>query len=275
MSRPPNPLTPSKSTRHLFGAEMQECRESQGWSQEELGLRVLMSRSHVSRIENAEAMPPPWLPGRLDELFGTTVFGKLYDVARTEQHPDKYRRQMQFEAKALRIEEYAGHMVPGLVQTKDYARALFRRSNRRATTDELARLLSARMDRQGLLRGPRPPHLSVILDEAVLRRSVGGPTVMREQLSGLLALVDHPSAMVQVLPFSAGDHALLGGSLTLYTLDNGSGAAYEESIDTGTLLESHEDVTERRLKYDEVRACALSPRLSAALIREAMEALPA
>ncbi|MFJ6212516.1 Scr1 family TA system antitoxin-like transcriptional regulator [Streptomyces sp. NPDC092296] len=268
-----NKLDGQKSARHLFGKEMRDRRLQVRWSQEVLGKKVGFTDSHISRIENAESMPPPELVEQLDQLFDTDVFTKVYGLARTEQHPDKYQRRMELEAKARRIEEYAGHVVPGLVQTREYAHELFREANRRATSDDILGLLAARMSRQDLLRIARPAHLSMILDEAVLRRPIGGPVVMRAQLAVLAQMAAGPDALVQVLPFSHGAHPLLGGSLAVFTFGDGSGAAYEESIATGTLLEAQEDVAERRLQYDEVRAHALSPRSSEALIREAMEAL--
>ncbi|MFJ6137507.1 helix-turn-helix domain-containing protein [Kitasatospora sp. NPDC092286] len=270
-----NELTPERSTRHLFGQEMRERRELAGWSQERLGQETGWTDSHISRIENAVSMPPPELPGTLDRLFSTDVFTKLYRVARTEQHPDKYRRRMELEARAVRIAEYAAHVVPGLVQTRDYARTLLREGAPTASADELAALVAARLSRQDLLRSATPPYLSMILDESVARRPIGNPAIMREQLSALLRAADSPYCALQLLPFSHGAHPLLGGSLSVFTFADGGGAAYEESISTGTLLEGREDVIKRQRSYDELRGHALSPRRSAALIREVMEALPA
>jgi hypothetical protein len=181
---------------------------------------------------------------------------------------------MELESRATLVEEYAPQIVPGLVQTEDYARSQFVVSNPKATRDRTEELVTARMSRQALLRSDPPPDLSLILDEAVLRRGFGGPAVMRAQLSRLAELAHTPTSVVQVLPFDQGGHALVGGNLTLMTLDNGARVAYEESISTGTLLEEIGIVAERQRAYDLLRACALSPCDSAAFIRSAMEALP-
>jgi transcriptional regulator with XRE-family HTH domain len=267
-------MTPDRSARHLFGSQMRRHREQAGMNLERLAEVVRYSRSHLARIEIAEYMPPPDLPARLDAAFGTAgEFEGLYGLARREVHPDRYRRRMELEARARVIEEFAP-IVPGLVQTADYARALFTVSNPRAGADEIEEKLSARLGRQDLLRADPPPYLSVILDEAALRRPIGGPDVMRAQLAVLLALTDTAHSVVQVLPFAHGEHALLGGSLTLLTLEDGSVVAYEESITTGTLLEDLESVGTRRRAYDLMRAYALSPSLTAALIRDVMEAPP-
>jgi hypothetical protein len=181
---------------------------------------------------------------------------------------------MELEARARLIEEYAGQIVPGLVQTEDYARAQFVEANPKATRDEIEELVTARMSRQALLRTDPSPEYSLILDEAVLRRGFGGPAVMRTQLVRIAELTLTPTTVMQVFPFDHGGHALLGGTLTLMTMGNGARVAYEESIATGTLLEDLGVVAERQRVYDLLRARALSPGESAAFIRSVMEALP-
>ncbi|MFD8383198.1 helix-turn-helix domain-containing protein [Streptomyces sp. NPDC059679] len=267
-------LTPERSARHLFGAELRRHRELAGMSLEQLADVVNSSRSHLSRIELAEYMIPPELPAQLDAAFGTDgIFVKLYALARHEVHPDKYRRLMELEARARAIAHYAGQLVPGLLQTKDYARALFRVSNPDATAEEIEEKVAARMGRQALLRTTPAPHLSVILDEACVRRPIGGPVVMRAQLARLAELVDTPNSVIQVLPYERGEHALMGGALDLLTLDDGTAVAYEEGITTGQLIEDKERVVRRMRSYDLLRAYALSPTQTAAFILSVMEAL--
>jgi hypothetical protein len=135
-------------------------------------------------------------------------------------------------------------------------------------------MVTVRLARQELLRSERPPFYSAILDEAAIRRPVGGPAVMRAQLARLLRLMDTSRTLLQVLPFEHGEHALMGGTLTILTMENRSAVAYEESIATGTLIEDPEAVTARERTYEQMRAYALSPRDSAALVRATMEALP-
>ncbi|PSJ27750.1 transcriptional regulator [Streptosporangium nondiastaticum] len=274
MARPPRKLTPDRSARHLFGADLRHRREAAGMTLEKLAEVVCYSRSHLARIETAEHVPPPDLPGRLDEVFGTGEhFVRLYAIARHEVHPEKFRRRMELEARAKAMDEYAGSLVPGILQTEGYARALFRVGNPEASPDEIDEKVSARMSRQLLLRGEAPPYFSVVLDEMVLRRPIGGPTVMRAQLAALAELVDTARTTVQVLPFEHGEHALVsGGTLTLMTLDDDTSVAYVESIATGLLIEDPEAVSAHRRSYDLLRAYALSPRKSAGFIRAAMEA---
>ncbi|MCQ8771765.1 DUF5753 domain-containing protein [Streptomyces telluris] len=269
----PRTLTPDRSARHLFGAKMRAYRGSM--TLERLAEIVNFSKSHLARVETAESMPPPELPGLLDTEFGTDgIFVELYQLARKEIHPDKYRRRMELESQARLIQQYTGQIVPGLVQTEEYARALFEAYNPRATQDEIAELVMARLSRQALLREDPEPDISFILDEGVIRRSFGGPKVMRAQLDRLAGLALTSTTTVQILPFSHGGHGLVGGTLTLLTLRDGTQVAYEESISTGTLLEDTTDFITRDRAYDLLSASALSPTDSAAFIRSVMEALP-
>lgn len=243
-------------------------------SLEALSEVVRISRSHLARIEVAEALPPPSLPPALDAAFGTNgFFAELYLVASKEVHPDQFQRRMSLEAQARLIEEYVPQVVSGLVQTEEYARAQFAKSNPKATHEQVEELVAARLGRQSVLEGDAPADLSLILDEAALRRSFGGPQVMRAQLAKLEELSLTPTTLIQVLPFDEGGHALLGGTLSLLTLSDGARVAYEEASTTGTLLEDIESVAVRQRAYDLLRACALSPKKSAAFIRQVMEDL--
>ncbi|MFJ6216741.1 helix-turn-helix transcriptional regulator [Streptomyces sp. NPDC092296] len=275
MARPPRQLTPDRSARHLFGAEIRRYRELANMNLDRLAEVVKYSRSHLSRIEVADSMIPPDLPSALDAAFGTDgLFGRLYGIARHEIHPDRYRRRMEMETRARSIGCYAGQVVPGLLQTEEYARDLFEVSNPEATKEEIDEMVAVRLGRQALLRGDRAPHLSVILDEASILRPVGGHDIMCAQLELLAQQVHTSSCVIQLLPFAHGSHALMGGQLDLLTLDDGTSVAYEESIATGQLLEDTVRVTARIRAYDLLRAYALSPTDTAAFIRKVMKGLP-
>jgi hypothetical protein len=272
----PKPLTPDRSARDMFGAKMREHRaRSDDMSLDALSGIVHVSKTHLSRIERAESPIPPDLPSKLDAAFGLDgLFADLYSLAKKEIHPDRFRRRMELEARALAIKEYSPQIVPGLLQTEDYARAQFIVHNPKATEQEIEDLVIGRMTRVAMLLGDPRPDYAVILDEAVLLRSYGGPAVMRDQLEKLVSLALTPTTYVQVLPFTLGGHALAGGMLSLWTLDDGSPVAYEEAITTGTLLEENTEVQDRIRAYDRLSASALSPEQSADFIRSVLEALP-
>lgn len=271
MAPRPRALTPDRSVRDLYGSEVRRLREAEGISLVRLAEIVHASKSHLARVETAERMPPQGLSEALDAAFGTDGhFVRLYKLARREAHPGRYRRYMELEERSSAIAHYSAHMVPGLLQTEAYARALL--SCQPELDDEtLEEKVAARLSRQERLKGESPPYLWAILDEAVIRRPIGGLPVMRDQLGALLPQMDTTMTKIQVLPYCHGEHALLGGSLTLLTIPDEDAVAYEEGIEAGHLYEDAPVVQKYQRFYDALRAYALSPRDSAAIIREAME----
>ncbi|UCM87856.1 helix-turn-helix domain-containing protein [Streptomyces marincola] len=271
MTFQPGRLTPSRSARHLYGADLRRHRRNADLSLAQLAGEVPCSKSQLARIETAEIMAPKGLSQDFDRLFSTDGhFTRLYDLVRREAHPDEYRRFMAFEAEAQYICEFAGHTVPGLLQTEAYARELLR-CDPELSSEQVEERVQARMSRQERLRSEQPPHFWAIFDEAVIRRPIGGWRVMREQLAALLPLVESARSKIQVLPFEHGAHAFLGGSLTLLKLRRGAEVAYEEGIAASRLYEDAEEVGKRQRIYDALRAYALSPRDTATLIKQVME----
>ena len=167
-----------------------------------------------------------------------------------------------FEAEAATISTYESLYVPGLLQTEEYARAIIRAGRSTADTDEVDRRVAARLARKALLARDVPPRLWVILDEAVVRRAVGGPEVMRAQLARLIEACAMPSIEIQMLPFAAGAHAAMGGPFTILEYRD---PALDPTLiyldnDTSTLmLEEEVQVARYRLMFDHLRAKALDP----------------
>ncbi|MFF3764484.1 Scr1 family TA system antitoxin-like transcriptional regulator [Streptomyces sp. NPDC001922] len=273
MAPRPRELTPDRSARDLFGAELRRHRERAGMSLRRLSEVLNYSKSHLARIETAESLPYDDLPAKLDVCFGTDgLFARLHAVAKKEPFPGKYRRVIEIERQATTIEQYLSATAPGLLQTADYAARLMRAVQQHAPDAEIEAQVTARLARQARLWGSRPPRCWFILDESVLRRGFGGPEVMRHQLQVLVECAEQRHLTIQVLPFSAGEHPeVLGGSLTLYTLPDRLTLAYEEGSRSGAFFENREEVAERRASYDLLRALSLSPRDSEAMIRAAME----
>ncbi|MFE4599986.1 Scr1 family TA system antitoxin-like transcriptional regulator [Kitasatospora indigofera] len=265
-------LHPERSARDLYGAEIRRHRlRADGMSLARLADVLNFSKAHLSRIETAESAPPEGLSERLDAAFGTDgLFAKLYPLARREEFPDRYRRQMELAGVAALHESYTV-TIHGLLQTPAFAEAMLRAGDPFATTDEIADRLAARLRRQQRLHGPNPPRYWFITDEVALHRPVGGPAVMREQLGTLLAAGELLHVTLQVLPYAAGEHSEMGGSLTLLTLPNRSEIAYEEGSRSGSLIDDPKAVAKRRALYDLLRAQALSPKESMAMISSALE----
>jgi transcriptional regulator with XRE-family HTH domain len=265
-------LDPAHSARDLYGTELRRQRQLADISLDRLSDIVNYSKTQLHGVETGERLPLPPLSAKLDAAFGTgSLFEGLWGIVQREQFPDRYRRFMELAALAADIHEYAGHLVPGLLQTERYARVLLRVGDPEASEEEIERKVALRLERQGRLEEAGGPYLWVVLEEAVLRRHIGGTAAMREQLAALLTAADSPRVGIQVLPFTYGEHTLIAGPLTLLHLPDRKTFAYFESRYGGHLVEESTEVKQHQRAYDLLRACALSPQDSAAMIEAAME----
>ncbi|MGW5675162.1 DUF5753 domain-containing protein [Streptomyces sp. NPDC003860] len=263
--------TPSMA--ELYGGRLRRLRQGRGWTQRELGAMIPVEHSRIAQIERATgAKPTLQLSRAFDRIFDTDrLFEELWPYVYREAYPNWSRAYMAAEASASVIRSYMAHTVHGLLQTPDYARALLRLGRTWQSAEQLEERVSARLARQVRLYGPDAPQLWVVLDESVLCRPVGGPTVMRAQLIHLLEACERPNITIQVMPFSQGAHGGLGGSLYLPTQPNGSEIAYVEGADFGWLVEDPAEVKEYSILYDRIRADALPSSMSLDMIRSVLE----
>ncbi|MFI9566376.1 helix-turn-helix domain-containing protein [Streptomyces rishiriensis] len=257
----------------LFGARVRRLRTAAGLTQAELGDRTHVVSTRITQIERASgAKPTLELARALDAVLDADdLLVQLWPYVYREAFPDWSRRFMEYSARAVAIRQYAAHVVPGLLQTEDYARAVLSLDALLDGEEQLEERVTARMGRQERLSSPGRPELWVILDEAVLRRPIGGDAVMRKQLARLLDAAAARHITVQVLPFAQGGHEAMGGSLTILTLPDGSEVAYTEGADYGQLIEETADVSRYKVIYDRLRAAALPPIMSLDMIRSTME----
>ncbi|MFJ3719877.1 Scr1 family TA system antitoxin-like transcriptional regulator [Streptomyces sp. NPDC090057] len=257
----------------LFGARVRRLRTAAGLTQAELGSRTHVVSTRITQIERASgAKPTLELARALDAaLGGDDLLVELWPYVYREAFPDWSRAFMAHSERAVSIGEYAAHVVPGLLQTEAYARAVLSVGTTLSSQEQLEERLTARLGRQERLRSADRPRLWVVLDEAVLRRPVGGRDVMREQLGRLLRTATEPHITLQVLPFDQGAHDAMGGSLTLLELPDGSEAAYTEGAHHGQLVEEPDEIRRLALTYDRLRAAALPPLMSLDMIRSVME----
>ncbi|MFE2236819.1 Scr1 family TA system antitoxin-like transcriptional regulator [Streptomyces sp. NPDC059442] len=268
----PKELDPSASLAALYGTKLRKLRGRAGLTQRQLGDRVPIAHSRIAQFELGNEVPPEDVNGRLDLILGAE--GDLVDLwghLRRTPYPDWARRYMALEPKAVKMLKYMAQAVPGLWQTENYARALLRTSRPRDSDREIDKLVSARLERQVIAQRESPPLFWCIVDEAVLRRPVGGAEVMADQLDRLLALARTPHVVLQVLPFGAGEHPVMGGSLTLLSFERGPDVAYTESSRSGELVEAQEEVAAYALAYDLLQAKALAPDESLTLVRSVVE----
>ncbi|MDX3850305.1 helix-turn-helix transcriptional regulator [Streptomyces sp. AK02-01A] len=259
--------------RTLFGHRLKRLRLAAGLTQEALGTRVRVHSTRITQIERATAtMPTLPLTQQLDEAVRADgLLVDLWPHMYRENFPDWSRAYMAAEAEAVAIWAYMGQPVHGLLQTPEYARAMLRLGRSLRTPEQLEQRVSSRLARQERLRAADAPQLWVILDEAVFLRPVGGPAVMRGQMARLLEAAKEPHITLQVLPFSHGEHAAMGGSLNILDLPDGGTVAYTEGADSGQLIDEPEEVKPYTVNYDFLRAEALPSTVSLDLIRSVME----
>ncbi|MHC0429657.1 helix-turn-helix domain-containing protein [Streptomyces sp. O3] len=268
----PKRLDPSMSPRAMYGAELRFQREKAGLSQDELGVFLFVSGSFIGQLESGERRIQPEYAEKIDETLKTDgFFVRNLEAGRKSRYPEHFADAAEYEALAREIRDFAPMLVPGLLQTPAYARAVFRAYHPVTPEEDIDKLLSARLDRAKLLNHPTQPLFWAVLDESVLRRPVGGPAAMAEQLRHIGALIRHSRIIIQMLPFGEGAHAGMQGSIRLMTFNDAPPMAYVQAQETGRLLDDPPLVTRMTLTYDLLGAAALSPDASLALIETAAE----
>lgn len=268
----PRKLDPSSSPRALLGAELRHRREDAGLSQTDLGAPLFVSGSFIGQLESGVRRMQMDQAEKFDEVLGADgFFVRNCAALKRSKYPEHFAEAAEAEARAEAIREYAPQLVPGLLQTEAYARAVFREGLPTATETAIDELVAARLERAQLLADPTVPMLWVVLDEAVLRRVVAGPATMAAALRHITGPMQRHRVIAQVLPFSAGAHMALEGSLKLMAFTDAPPLAYLQGLGTGQLQDDPASVRQYELTYDLVVANAISPAASLALIESVAE----
>ncbi|MFJ6634387.1 Scr1 family TA system antitoxin-like transcriptional regulator [Streptomyces sp. NPDC091376] len=268
----PKDLDPSTSPRALLGAELRHARENAGLSQRELGEPLFVSASFIGQLESGTRRMLPDIARRIDEILGTNgFFERNCKAANKSKYPDHFAEALEAETLATKIQQYVPGMIPGLLQTEAYARALFRAYRPTGPEETIDELTAARLARTRILDDPTEPMLWTVLDEAGIRRPVGNALVMAENLCHIAALARRRRIILQVLPFSAGAIAAIGGGIKLMHFPDAPPLAYIDGVGTGQLLDDPATVARHELTYDLLRANALPPEASLALIESTAE----
>jgi transcriptional regulator with XRE-family HTH domain len=253
-------LTPGASPLHFFGAEVRHAREAAGISQVELGKIVNCDDSVVSRVEGGIDDPPEGFAEACDKAFPGMggFFTRFYNDSRRWEgpFPASFRPFVSHEAVATLLRWYEHSLVPGLLQTEAYARAVLgTRPN--TSQDEIDELVAARMARQDVLSRHEPPLLYALLDEGVLYRDVGSREIMHAQLIHLVEMSKQPNITVQVVPYSAGAHSGLLGAFVIAEVADSPAIAYLETAAEGETVAETAVVTHIMLNFDTLRSEAL------------------
>ena len=269
--------------RMLLGGQLRRLREAAGMTPEQAGYEIRASRSKISRLENGRVKLKSRDVTDLLTLYGVTdedtrsKFLALVRQSNTEDWwrkysdilPDWFETYVGLEAAAATIRSFEVQFVHGLFQTEDYARAVSR-LRKTASDDEIERRVALRLKRQELLSRPNPPYIWSVMDEAVLRRVVGGPAVMRAQFRHLIEVAEFPQVTLQVVPFARGVHSGESGSFTVlrfaerYLPD----VVYIEQLTGATYLDQRSDVEHYLAVVDELSAVALTPARTTHLIEQ-------
>ncbi|MFB6525681.1 MULTISPECIES: Scr1 family TA system antitoxin-like transcriptional regulator [unclassified Streptomyces] len=261
-------LDPSASPLDYYGYELRRLREEAGLSQSQLGDVLFCTGSLVGQVETARKVPTREFSERLDAALMTGgLFTRLVGLVLKSQLPSWFRPYADMEARATYLCSFQAQLVDGLLQTDGYARAVL---GARFESD-LDGLVAARIERQRILEREIPPLLWVVMSEAVLRQETGGRTVMREQLAHLLRMQEREWVKIQILPFEVGAHGGQMGSFNLLRFESDPDLVYTEDFVQGHMTVDLAAFRRGLLRYDHLRAAALSVEDSSALITRVME----
>jgi transcriptional regulator with XRE-family HTH domain len=267
--------------RRRLAQELRRLRSGAGLTIADVAGRLECSAGKISRIENGVVGAQPTDVQAMLDLYGVDSAERaaLVELVRTARRrawwheyadvvPARSSRFFGLEDGAATIDQHAGAMIPGLLQTEAYARAVAS-SPSAVRPGDVERRVELRLRRQQLLQRPHPPRVHVLLDEAALHREVGGPEVTAGQLDRLTELAGAPHVTLRVLPFGAGAYPALGIAFTVFGFaDPADGrVAYLEQLAGNTLIESAAEVEVYARAFAESAARALDPDRSTRLIR--------
>ncbi|MDO0933940.1 helix-turn-helix transcriptional regulator [Streptomyces sp. DG2A-72] len=253
------------------GRQIKMWREAAGMRQTELGTAIGYGEEMVSSVERGRRVPRPDFLDKADEVLGAG--GKISAMKKDVEearYPKKVRDLAKLEDEAVELGAYANHYVHGLLQTPDYTQALYTMRRPSYTEDEVDRHVSARIARQSVFERVPRPTLTFVQEEVTLLRPIGGKMVLREQLERLLEIGRLRHVEIQVMPTDRDDHAGMGGPIRLLKLRDGNTVAHEEGQTYNRLISDPREVQLLELRYGIIRAQALTPRESLALIEKAL-----
>ncbi|MFD5577656.1 helix-turn-helix domain-containing protein [Streptomyces pseudogriseolus] len=253
----------------VFGRQLKRFRVRAGMERPEFGSLTGYSVSTIAAYEQGRRVPPPRFIDQADEVLdaGGVLQEMKEEVARA-QYPAFFRDAARLEGEAVGLHVYEMYAVPGLLQTEEYARAVF--SVRRPLLDEdrIEQGLRARLARQEIYARNPAPLVSFVLEECVLQRPIGGKAVLRGQLEQVLLIGHKRNVEIQVMPVSREDHGALGGPFTLIDTPDGRRIAYAEVQGDSRLYSGQSKVRELEARYGILRAQALTPSESLAFVEK-------
>ncbi|WP_327666852.1 helix-turn-helix domain-containing protein [Streptomyces sp. NBC_00485] len=253
----------------VFGRQLKLFRERAGMDRAKLGSLTGYSASTIASFEQARRIPPPKFIDQADEVLGAggVLSASKEEVARA-QYPAFFRDAAKLEAEAVVLHVYATQAVPGLLQAEEYGRAVFAMWRPQLDEEVVEQRLTARLARQEIFSRRPAPHLSFVIEEAVLLRPLGGEAVWRGQLEHLMLIAEKRNVEIQMMPLSRQEHAGLAGPFTLMEMKDGRRIAYAEVQGDSRVHTERQRVRELERTYGTLRAQAHTPAESRALIEK-------
>jgi transcriptional regulator with XRE-family HTH domain len=277
------PKPPTVRLRRL-AAELRNLRSGAELSREDVEKRTGINEATLYRIETARARPQRRTLVALLDLYDVTdpQRSDLLAISRDAQNqgwlqpyhselPEEYSAYISFEAEARSVRNYESLYIPGLLQTEDYTRAIIVDGLPTATQTEVEQRIQARLERQALLTRDKPLELWAIVDEAAIRRIVGGRDIMQAQLKRILEAAQAPNLTFQMIPYDKGAHPGMAGSFVQMGFEDPGDPEliFMDSLAGGLFLETDADIRRYKLMFEHLQAAALSPRETSAELAKA------
>lgn len=257
------------SALETYAAQLKAWRKKRGWSQGDLANQIVYSDSLVSGIETMMRTPTLDFAKRCDEVFDAPeTFVSLHGLVSREAWPAYFTPVIDFEKQAVRIHEWEARVVPGLLQTQDYARSVLSAGDPQITEVELDRKMNSRLDRQRILERDKPPMYWTVVSEGALRQVIGSRTIMGAQLDKIIEADRSASIVIQILPFATHDHPGTDGPIQIFDLPDSTSSSYMECNGGGMITEDPEAVAGQMTRLNMIRVAALPPRESLALLQQ-------
>lgn len=264
----------ASATMRMFGSQLRLWRTGAGCTREALAAEAGYAVETVASVEQGRRLPSTALVEASERLFDAG--GKIRDAADKivrSKFPDWFEDYVRHEAEAMSLGMYENHVIPGLFQTEEYARAVLLSAYPRLDDDGIERRLRARLERQHLLARTPLPMISAVIEEVTLERWIGGGQVMKGQLAHMLDVMELRHVDVQVMPTRRESHAGLDGSMYVLETRDQQRLVYSEAQKGSLLISDPADVSALNMRYAMLRSQALTPEESASLLRKTLEEL--
>lgn len=261
-------IDPAANPLSFFASEMIRLRNAAGLSQAALAKALSYSVSQVTKIETCQRIPKRDLAQKLDEILPSHgLFCRLQPLVERSSVLPWFRDLYEVEGAATRLHAYESYLVPGLLQTEAYARAVVDSARPVLSAEDADQAVALKLTRQEALDKEDGPRVWAIMDESALRREAGSPGVMREQCQHLLKMHQHPRVVVQVIPSKAGLCCAIGRPFLVLSFRHNQGdVVYVEDMGSARYIREQDEVARYALTFDHLRASALSDSKTAELI---------